>query len=249
MSVVILRTVVAEDEPLARQRLRRFVERDPRLELVGEAESGMAAVELIDRLAPDVVFLDVQMPECTGLEVLERAAHRPAPVFTTAYPDYALRAFEVEAYDYLVKPFGWTRFQAAVDRLARRLAVPQSAPLASAAAPHPAPAPYLERLFVRRRGEMVPVSMRDVHRMEGAGDYVTLCTDAGQVLADITLNELERRLDPACFRRIHRAHIVNLDHVSAIRPYDERRLSVRFADGSEVVASRAGSQSLREMVR
>jgi two-component system LytT family response regulator len=238
---MVLRTVVAEDEPLALQRLRRFVERDPRLVLVGEAESGEAAVELIDRLAPDVVFLDVQMPECTGLEVLERAAHRPAPVFTTAYPDYALRAFEVEAYDYLVKPFGWTRFQAAVDRVARRLAAPPAAP--------PAPAPYLERLFVRRRGEMVPVSMRDVHRIEGAGDYVTLCTGADQVLADISLNELERRLDPACFRRVHRAHIVNLDHVSAIRPYDERRLSVRFADGTEVVASRAGSQSLREMVR
>ncbi|HEY0154611.1 MAG TPA: LytTR family DNA-binding domain-containing protein [Longimicrobium sp.] len=236
-----LRTVVAEDEPLARQRLRRFVERDPRLLLVGEAESGMAAVELIDRLTPDVVFLDVQMPECTGLEVLERAAHRPAPVFTTAYPEYALRAFEVEAYDYLVKPFGWTRFQAAVDRVARRLSAPP--------APAPAAEPYLERLFVRRKGEMVPVSMRDVHRIEGAGDYVTLCTDAGQVLADISLNELERRLDPASFRRVHRAHIVNLDHVSAIRPYDERRLSVRFADGSEVVASRAGSQSLREMVR
>ena len=240
---MVLRTVVAEDEPLARQRLRRFVERDPRLELVGEAESGTAAVELIDRLAPDLVFLDVQMPECTGLEVLERAAHHPAPVFTTAYPEYALRAFEVEAYDYLVKPFGWTRFQAAVDRVARRLAAPPST------VPAPAPAPYLERLFVRRRGEMVPVSMRDVHRIEGAGDYVTLCTGAGQVLADISLNELERRLDPASFRRVHRAHIVNLDHVSAIRPYDERRLSVRFADGSEVVASRAGSQSLREMVR
>jgi two-component system, LytTR family, response regulator len=243
MSAMILRTVVAEDEPLARQRLRRFVERDPRLVLVGEAESGPAAVELIDRLAPDVVFLDVQMPECSGLEVLERAAHRPAPVFTTAYPDYALRAFEVEAYDYLVKPFGWTRFQAAVDRVARRLAAPP------APAPATVSAPYLERLFVRRRGEMVPVSMRDVHRIEGAGDYVTLCTGADQVLADISLNELERRLDPACFRRVHRAHIVNLDHVSAIRPYDERRLSVRFADGSEVVASRAGSQSLREMVR
>jgi two-component system LytT family response regulator len=241
MSAMALRTVVAEDEPLARQRLRRFVERDPRLLLVGEAESGMAAVELIDRLTPDVVFLDVQMPECTGLEVLERAAHRPAPVFTTAYPEYALRAFEVEAYDYLVKPFGWTRFQAAVDRVARRLSAPP--------APAPAPEPYLERLFVRRKGEMVPVSMRDVHRIEGAGDYVTLCTGAGQVLADISLNELERRLDPASFRRVHRAHIVNLDHVSAIRPYDERRLSVRFADGSEVVASRAGSQSLREMVR
>ncbi|HEY7766587.1 LytTR family DNA-binding domain-containing protein [Longimicrobium sp.] len=245
MSVMILRTVVAEDEPLARQRLRRFVERDPRLVLVGEAESGTAAVELIDRLAPDVVFLDVQMPECTGLEVLERAAHRPAPVFTTAYPEYALRAFEVEAYDYLVKPFGWTRFQAAVDRVARRLAAPPTAPPTLAAAPEP----YLERLFVRRRGEMVPVSMRDVHRIEGAGDYVTLCTGTDQVLADISLNELERRLNPASFRRVHRAHIVNLDHVSAIRPYDERRLSIRFADGSEVVASRAGSQSLREMVR
>ena len=211
----------------------------------------MAAVELIDRLAPDLVFLDVQIPECTGLEVLERAAHRPAPVFTTAYPDYALRAFEVEAYDYLVKPFGWTRFQAAVDRVARRLSAPPApAPVPTpAAAPHPAPEPYLERLFVRRGGEMVPVSMRDVHRIEGAGDYVTLCTGAGQVLADISLNELERRLDPACFRRVHRVHIVNLDHVVRHPPVRRARLSVRFADGSEVVASRAGSQSLREMVR
>ncbi|MBB4638136.1 LytR/AlgR family response regulator transcription factor [Longimicrobium terrae] len=247
---MILRTVVAEDEPLARQRLLRFVEHDPRLVLVGEAESGTAAVELIDRLLPDVVFLDVQMPECTGLEVLERAAHHPAPVFTTAYAEYALRAFEVEAYDYLVKPFGWTRFQAAVDRVARRLATAQApSPILFAAAPSPALEPFLERLFVRRGGEMVPVNLRDVHRIDGAGDYVMLCTGGGKVLADISLNELERRLDPARFRRVHRAHIVNLDHVSSIRPYDERRLSVRFADGSEVVASRAGSQSLREMVR
>lgn len=247
---MILRTVVAEDEPLARQRLRRFIERDPRLVLVGEAESGTAAVELIDQLTPDVVFLDIQMPECTGLEVLERAAHHPATVFTTAYPDYALRAFEVEAYDYLVKPFGWTRFQAAVDRVARRLSAPSApSPITTVATPAPAPEPFLERLFVRRGGEMLPVNMRDVHRIDGAGDYVTLCTGGGKVLADISLNELERRLDPARFRRVHRAHIINLDHVSAIRPYDERRLSVRFADGSEVVASRAGSQLLREMVR
>lgn len=238
-----LRTVVAEDEPLARQRLRRFVERDPRLVLVGEAESGTAAVELIDRLAPDVVFLDVQMPECTGLEVLERAAHRPAPVFTTAYPEYALRAFEVEAYDYLVKPFGWTRFQAAVDRVARRLAAP----------PPPAPAAaagqYLERLFVRRRGEMVPVGMRDVHRIEGAGDYVLLCTDAGQVLADISLSELERRLDPACFRRVHRAHIVNLDQVRAFRRDARGNLEAELLDGARVPVSRARAQELRKLGR
>ena len=242
MSAAPLRTVIAEDEPLARQRIRRFVERDPRLELVGEAESGHAAVALIDSVLPEVAFLDIQMPECSGLEVLERVAHRPAPVFTTAYSDYALRAFEVEAFDYLVKPFGWTRFQAAVDRVARRLAAPS--PAVAAGSPG-----FLERLFVRRGGELLPVRMRDVHRIEGAGDYVTLYTGAGPVLADLTLNELERRLDPARFRRVHRTHIANLDHVAAIRPYDERRLSLRFADGAEVVASRAGSRALREMVR
>ncbi|HEY0019763.1 MAG TPA: LytTR family DNA-binding domain-containing protein [Longimicrobium sp.] len=247
---MVVRALIAEDEPLARRTLREFAGELEWLQVIGEAADGAEAVRLIDALAPDLVFLDVQMPELSGLEVLRRIRHDPEVVFTTAHDGYALAAFEMEALDYLLKPFGRERFRAAAERVRRRLA---------AAAPEPPrtreraaaldEAGPLERIFVRHRDRVVPVRVEDIARLEAADDYVTVHAGGQRYLVSLALADLERRLDPRRFRRVHRSHIVNLDHVVSLRPYDDpRRFVITLRDGGEVLASRAGSLELRDLI-
>ncbi|WP_420125751.1 LytR/AlgR family response regulator transcription factor [Longimicrobium sp.] len=247
---MVVRALIAEDEPLARRTLREFAGELEWLRVVGEAADGAEAVRLIDALAPDLVFLDVQMPELSGLEVLRRIHHDPEVVFTTAHDGYALAAFELEALDYLLKPFGRERFQAAAERVRRRLAVTAPAPprTRERAAALEGTGP-LERLFVRHRDRIVPVRVAEIARLEAADDYVSVYAGGQTYLVSLTLAELERRLDPARFRRVHRSHVVNLDHVASLRPYhDARRFVITLRDGAEVLASRAGSLELRELI-
>ena len=246
------RVLVVEDEPLARAKLRALVDELPWAECVGEAADGRAALAMLDALRPDVVFLDIELPELSGLEVLARATHQPAVVFTTAYDRYAVSAFELAAVDYLLKPFGRERFQAAAER-ARRAAVP-------AADDEPPPAERarralaelgaggpLTRLLVRDRGRITPIAVRDVERLEAEDDYVALHAHGRRHLVYLPLNEFEQRLDPAQFVRVHRSHIVNLDFVRHLVPFDAGRLQVEMRDGTRVLASRARSKALREL--
>lgn len=247
---MVVRALIAEDEPLARRTLREFAGELDWLQVVGEAADGAEAVRMIDALAPDLVFLDVQMPECSGLEVLRRIRHDPEVVFTTAHDGYALAAFELEALDYLLKPFGRDRFRAAAERVRRRLAAAGPSPVRAgertAALEGTAP---LERIFVRHRDRIVPVRVEDIARLEAADDYVTVHAGGHTYLVSLSLADLERRLDPTRFRRVHRSHVVNLDHVVSLRPYeDARRLVVTLRGGAEVLASRAGSLELRELI-
>jgi two-component system LytT family response regulator len=240
--------LVVEDEPLPRRSLRRLIEETSGLDLVGEAKDGREAVRLIDALRPDLVLLDVELPELSGVEVLRRVRHRPAVVFTTAYDRYAVTAFELEAIDYLLKPYGRRRFAETMARVRRRLA--STAPSAGAAADAPPPTPTeegtLTRLFARVRDRLIPIPVADISRVEAQGDYVAVHHAGRSYLLAVSLSDLERRLDPSRFRRVHRSHLVNLDHVREMRAHDERRLVLRLADGSEVVASRTGSRWLRE---
>jgi two-component system LytT family response regulator len=247
---MVVRALIVEDEPLARRTLREFAGELEWLQVVGEAADGARAVRLIDELAPDLVFLDVQMPELSGLEVLRRIHHDPEVVFTTAHDGYALAAFELEALDYLLKPFGRERFRAAAERVRRRLAAtaPEPPRTRERAAALDGTG-FLERLFVRQRDHVVPVRVQDIVRLEAADDYVTVHAGGQQYLVSLALAVLERRLDPGRFRRVHRSHIVNLDHVVSLRPYDDaRRFVVTLRDGAEVLASRAGSLELRELI-
>jgi two-component system LytT family response regulator len=248
-----IRAVIVEDEPLARRTLREIVAEVPWLELVGEAETGTRAVEMIDALSPDLVFLDIEMPELTGIEVLGRVSHEPAVIFTTAYDRYAVSAFELEALDYLLKPFGRERCLAALDRARRALSLgapPNDAappPLVERARSVLSDTGRLTRLFVRDRDRIVPVAAADIERLEAADDYVEVHTKARAYLVYLALNDFERRLDPDRFIRVHRSHIVNLDFVKQLVPFDGSRMQVEMRDGTKILASRTRSKELRQL--
>jgi len=238
--------LLADDEPLARLKLRELLAEVPWLSCVGEAGDGLECLRLVDELTPDVLFLDIQMPGLSGLEVLARARHAPTVIFTTAYDRYAVAAFELQALDYLLKPFGRPRFQIAIERLRRRLDdEPDGTPLLERARAAMAPGPFLARLFVRDRGRIVPVRVADIQRLEARDDYVAVHVAGGRHLVHMPMSELTRRLDPERFLQVHRSHIVNLDQVAALVPYDGSRLQVELKDGTKVMASRARSRQLR----
>ena len=254
MTTPKVRALIVEDEPLARRTLREIVDDVPWLELVGEAETGTRAVAMIDALTPDLVFLDIEMPELNGIEVLSRVSHEPAVIFTTAYDRYAVSAFELEALDYLLKPFGRTRCLAALERARRALplgaassSMPPVAPLVERARGVMSDAGPLTRLFVRDRDRIVPVAAADIERLEAADDYVEVHMKARSYLVYLTLNDFERRLDPERFIRVHRAHIVNLDFVKQLVPFDGSRMQVEMRDGTRILASRTRSKELRQL--
>ena len=252
MKTESISAVIVEDEPLATQTIKDFLQGEDWLKVVGEAADGERAVTLIDDLRPDLVFLDVRMPGLSGLQVLENIKHNPEVVFTTAYDDHAVTAFELEALDYILKPFGHERFRQMLARVKLRLTDPNGKAEPSVheraqRALQTKPTEHLLRLFVRdRRGRIIQVRPAEITRLVGADDYVELHVSKTSYLVKITLNEFEERLDPKHFRRIHRSAIVNLDHVVSCKPID-RRLRLRLTDGSEVIASRSGSRHLREL--
>lgn len=242
-----MRVLIVEDEPLARATLREHLAREVDVDVVGEAADGRAAVEAIRRLAPDLVFLDVRLPELSGLEVLEQVDPRPAVVFTTAFDRYAVAAFELEAVDYLVKPFGRRRFSATLARVRRRLTegVDHTVPRGvGETASRP-----MSRLFLRKGRRIVPVAVDRVDRVEGAGDYSQVHCGRETFLVPMRLRDLASRLDGERFVRIHRSHLVNLDRVAEIRARDPHRLEVVLASGDVAPASRSGSAALRKRMR
>lgn len=251
-----IRALIIEDEPLARDALREFAGEFENLEIVGEAHNGTTAVSLIDDFKPALVFLDVQLPEISGLEVLRRAQHKCAVVFTTAFDQHAVRAFELEAFDYLLKPFGRARFREMFERVGRRLlanaeVLEQKLVEQNLVGPPSRRAtenePPLTRLFVRERDLILPVQICDIIRLEADDDYTIVYVNGKKHLVGITLHEFECRLDPQSFRRVHRSHIVNLDQIETIEVAN-RRLLLRMIDKSLVATSRAGATALKDLI-
>ncbi len=214
---------------------------------MGEAVDGRSALALTEQIKPDLLFLDVRLPELSGLEVARRIEHPAEIVFTTAYDRFAVAAFEIGALDYLVKPFGRERLAAAAERVRLRLSqtgVPASDRVRSSLGPGP-----LARLFARQGDRIVPIPVEGVRRIQAQGDYAEVHAAGGVYLLHVSLGELAGRLDPGRFRQVHRSHIVNLDAVEHLRPYDDRRLAITMRDGTVLVASRAASEQLRRLAR
>ena len=238
-----LRVLIVDDEPLARRGVRARLARLPAVDIVAECAGGGEAVAAIRRLAPDVVFLDVQMPEVDGFEVLARIGAAPAPVvvFVTAYDQYAVRAFEVHALDYLLKPIDEARF---ADALARAKAQARSRRRGTAGADERVAALVLDharharRFLVPGRGRTVVVDVDDVDWIEAADYYATLHAAGKAHLLRETLTALEQRLDPERFVRVHRSAIVNLDRVREIHPLFRGDCELVLKDGARVRLSR-----------
>lgn len=238
---------VADDEPIARAGLRRLLAAVPWLTVVGEAANGPAALEAVERLRPELLFLDIQLPGFSGLEVLARLRHRPWLVFTTAYAEHAVTAFELGALDYLLKPFGAERVHAALERLRAQLGEP--VPPAAERFGEMAAGTPLTRLFVRSGRSIVPVAAEAIVRIEAVGDFVAVHTAAGSHLLHLALARLEQRLDARRFVRIHRAHIVNLDRVAAFRRVDGGAMVALLHDGTQLPVGRSRAQALRALAR
>ena len=243
----LISVVIVDDEPLARQKLRRLFETAGGFEVTGEAGDGEGAIRVLAAARPALACLDIRLPGLSGLDVLRQADPRPAAViFTTAFDQYAVSAFELAAVDYLLKPFSRDRFLAAVERARVWIAAAQGVAVADRLGEVTAPG-YLTRLFVRDRGAVRPLRMSAIQHLEANDDYVTVHASGGERFdVELTMAALEGRLDPATFLRIHRRFIVNMDYVAAIVPIDGSRFEATMRDGKVLAVSRQRSRILRE---
>ncbi len=270
-----IRTLIVDDEPLAREGMESLVRADPELAIIGLCPDGRTAVETIRRERPDLLFLDVQMPRLDGFEVLAELApeERPVVIFVTAFEQHALRAFEVSALDYLLKPYSDARFAAAVARaketirrgrtthfaqqveqlleFARQLD-PGTAPAplpAPAAAPAASAPEYVDRIVLKADGALHFIKTRDVIWIEAQGDFVKVQTPGKTQLVRETLQSMEHKLDAATFLRIHRSFLVNLEHVRRVEVALYGDYAVFMSDGTKLRLSRNYRAKLKALMR
>jgi two-component system LytT family response regulator len=242
-----IRAILVDDEDLARQILREYLSEEEDVEIVAECNNGFDAVKAIAEWKPDLAFLDVQMPKLDGFEVLELVDADLAVIFVTAYDQYAMKAFDAAAVDYLLKPFDADRLRAALEKTRRRLREraprPRAAELKQAAR---APGQWPERIVVKDGARVHIVPVAQLEYAEAQDDYVALHSGAKSYLKQQTISNLEESLDPAKFVRVHRSFLINLECISKIEPYTKDSRLATLASGAQVPVSRAGYLRLKE---
>jgi two-component system LytT family response regulator len=240
-----IRAIVVDDEPHARAIVVEFLAAHPRFTIVAECANGYEAVKACAEHRPDVLFLDIQMPKLDGFEVLELLDAKPKVVFVTAYDEYAIRAFQVHAIDYLLKPFTAERFAEVVTHVEElvRGAVAQPLAAATTAARRP-----LQRIAFREGGTIDVVPVHRIDSIEAQDDYVQISSAGRKHIKQQTLAELERQLDPSRFVRVHRSYIVNLESLARVEPYGTDSRVVILKDGTRIPVSRAGYERLRDKI-
>ena len=247
-----IRALVVDDEPLAREIIREMIRRDAEIEIIGECGNGMDAVAMIEAERPDMVFLDIQMPEMDGFAVIEAvgAQDMPVVIFVTAYDQYAVNAFKVHALDYILKPFDWERFADALLRAKSQirresdLSDKLDALLRQMRKKHD----FVERLIIKTNGRVIFLRTEEIDWIEAEGNYVRLHVGKDSYLQRDTIGGMEAKLDPTQFPRIHRSAIVNIDRVQELRPWFQGDYCVILRNGKELPLSRNYWDKLRQIL-
>lgn len=238
----MIKTIIIDDEPLACQVIREFLDEHPSFEVVSICHDGFEGVKAIAGHKPDLIFLDVQMPKINGFEMLELLDELPAVIFTTAFEEFAIQAFEANAVDYLLKPFSRERFDKAI---AKYLEQPlKSTPEISKLTGNQS----LNRIVIRDGGRIRILALRDISVLEADDDYVKIRVADGAFLKKVTLKHYEDQLPPDQFVRIHRSFIVNVGHITRIDPYEKTSHLAILKDGTRLPVSKAGYQRLKEVL-
>lgn len=242
----VLRVLIVDDEEPARMAVRAGLASVEDVEVIGECANGFDAVKAIGEIQPDVVLLDVQMPKLDGFELLELVGRSVPVIFVTAYDEFALRAFEVHAVDYLLKPFTDARLAEAIDRVRQRQGSPAPDPIALARTARPSQ--MLERVVIRDGAQVHVVPVDRIDYVEAQDDYVAFHTGGRALLKEQTLSDLETRLDPRRFVRIHRSYLLNIERLSRVELYAKDSRMAILNDGKRLPVSRAGHQRLQELL-
>lgn len=247
----IYHVLIIDDEPPARQIIRDYLKGYPKLEIIGEFADGFSALKGIQELQPDLVFLDIQMPKLTGFEMLELLEDPPLIIFSTAYDQFAIKAFEMNAIDYLLKPYSRDRFDQAVGKAINGLTSgrPESKQVENLLQAMEEQPDYLARVAVKIRHKVHVIPTQDIRYIEADGDYVTLHTEKEKFLKEKTMKYFESHLDPSRFIRIHRSTIINVDFMDKLEYYDKESYAVLMQDGTSLKASTSGYKVLKEALK
>jgi two-component system LytT family response regulator len=242
-----IKTLLIDDEALARTLIQNFIKADPDFEVIGEAADGFEAMKLITELKPDLIFLDIQMPKLTGLELLELLPEPPIVIFSTAYDQYALAAFEKNAVDYLLKPFSRDRFSKALAKVKEKIEakIDTKEELKNLLSAPPHPEKPLERIVIKDGAKIEMVPFQDITYLETYGDYVWIYTEKGRFLKQKTMKEFEHLL-PSTFLRVHRSFLVNITFIQKLELYEKNSYQLLLKNGVRLSVSKSGFKELKE---
>jgi two-component system LytT family response regulator len=241
--------LIIEDEKPARDLIKAYMDGNDGISLIGEYDNGFDGLKAVNELKPDAIFLDVQMPKLTGFEMLEVLEYHPEVIFTTAYDQYAIQAFEQNAVDYLLKPFSKERFQEAIGKLESRIESQKETGKTGIEKIklHLAESEEkLHRVVIKKSGKIHVISTGDINYLEAQDDYVMIYTNEGRYLKQQTMKYFEKHLDSQQFVRVHRSYIANITHIERIEPYEKSNFILILKDGNKVPVSRNGMQVLKE---
>jgi two-component system LytT family response regulator len=242
------KVIIIDDEPLARLIVKEYLQKHPQLELVQECNDGFEGLKAIQQYQPDLIFLDIQMPKINGFEMLELVEQPPPVIFTTAFDEYAIKAFESHAIDYLLKPFNQERFNKAIQKWQEQKNISQketTKELLETASLSPA---QNQRIVIKDGSKIKIIPVQDVFYLEAADDYVKIHTKEGYFLKNKTMNHFEQALDPQHFVRSHRSYIVNVQQITRIDPYEKDNHVAILRSGAKVPVSRSGYGKLRNVL-
>lgn len=244
----MIKTILIDDEPLSREIIKAYLQQFPSVDVVEECNDGFEGVKAIMQYQPELIFLDIQMPKINGFEMLELIEQPPAVIFTTAFDEFAIRAFEANAVDYLLKPFPEDRFRKAMEKFLERKPEDQAdktEKLLNAVAQSPV---QQNRIVVKTGNKVKIISLHEIHCMEADDDYVKIVTAEGQFLKNKTMSFYEQTLDPQQFVRVHRSYIIHINQITRIDPYQKENHLAILRSGKQIPVSKTGYAKLKTIL-